>query len=66
MRRRCIYTVTKKSPRREDPTSKEIDGWLLQLGVFGNATVYFVETPEGGILRLHGAYTRLRLLPEEK
>ena len=64
MRRPCTYTVTKRGLRGED-TSTEATGWLLCICMLGSATFYFVETPEGEIVRLHDAYTVLRLLPEE-
>ncbi len=65
MRRRCTYTVTKRSIRG-DQKGEEMYGWLLQFAVSGSLTYYFVETREGEILRLLGSNTSLRLLLEEQ
>lgn len=65
MRRPCVYTDLKKSPPENIEHPKK-EGWLIQICVYGNATCYFVETLEGGIVRLHEAYTDLKFLPEEQ
>lgn len=57
MRRPCTYT----EPRKYVQACK---GWLLNISMLGSATFYFVETPEGEIIRLQEAYTELKLLPE--